>query len=118
MKEPIRKVKLKDGTIRYRLGVDIGRDEHGKRQQLTCTFEKLNDGLPRDKNPTSQTECAKLPFADELVCRSSGNAEDSRGLGDIDYEREIIVRVNRTWPGRRRSRQAVCDSDGESKSSP
>ena len=43
MKEPIRKVKLKDGTIRYRLVVDIGRDEHAKRQQLTRTFDKLKE---------------------------------------------------------------------------
>ena len=27
MKEPIRKIELKDGTVRYRLVVDIGRDE-------------------------------------------------------------------------------------------
>ncbi len=32
MKEPIRKIELKEGTVRYRLVVDIGRDEHGKRQ--------------------------------------------------------------------------------------
>jgi len=30
MKEPIRKITLKDGTIRYRLVVDVGRDENGK----------------------------------------------------------------------------------------
>jgi hypothetical protein len=26
MKEPIRKITLKDGTVRYRLVVDVGRD--------------------------------------------------------------------------------------------
>jgi hypothetical protein len=29
--------------VRYRLVVDIGRDEDGKRQQLTRTFDKLKD---------------------------------------------------------------------------
>ena len=43
MKEPIRKIKLKDGTVRYRLVVDIGLDENGKRQQLTRTFDKLKE---------------------------------------------------------------------------
>jgi integrase len=43
VKEPIRKVELKDGTIRYRLVVDIGLDDNGKRQQLTRTFEKLKE---------------------------------------------------------------------------
>ena len=27
MKEPIRKIEMKDGTLRYRLVVDIGRDD-------------------------------------------------------------------------------------------
>jgi integrase len=43
VKEPIRKIELKDGTVRYRLVVDIGRDENGKRQQITRTFDKLKD---------------------------------------------------------------------------
>lgn len=43
MKEPIRKVKLKDGTVRYRLVVDIGEDENGDRKQLTRTFDRLKD---------------------------------------------------------------------------
>ena len=39
MKEPIKKIRLKDGTVRYRLVVDIGHDENGRRKQLTRTFE-------------------------------------------------------------------------------
>ena len=39
MKEPIKKIRLKDGTVRYRLVVDIGNDEHGRRKQLTRTFD-------------------------------------------------------------------------------
>ena len=37
VKEPIRKIELKDGTVRYRLVVDIGRDEKGKRQQIIAS---------------------------------------------------------------------------------
>jgi integrase len=43
VKEPIRKIELKDGTVRYRLVVDIGLDDNGKRQQLTRTFDKLKE---------------------------------------------------------------------------
>src|SRR5690349_15892826 len=39
MKEPIRKLEHKDGTVRYRLVVDIGRDENGRRRQITRTFD-------------------------------------------------------------------------------
>ena len=57
MKEPIRKIKLKDGTVRYRLVVDIGLDENGKRQQLTRTFDKLKEAraeLSRIRHETDQ----------------------------------------------------------------
>jgi integrase len=38
--EPIKKITLKDGTVRYRFVVDIGRDpETGKRKQKTYTFD-------------------------------------------------------------------------------
>jgi integrase len=43
VKEPIRKIELKDGTVRYRLVVDIGCDENGKRQQITRTFDKFKE---------------------------------------------------------------------------
>ena len=43
MKEPIRKITLADGTIRYRLVVDIGKDDSGKRRQLTRTFDRQKD---------------------------------------------------------------------------
>lgn len=57
MKEPIRKIELRDGTIRYRLVVDIGLDENGKRQQLTRTFDKLKEAraeLSRIRHETDQ----------------------------------------------------------------
>ena len=57
MKEPIRKIELKGGTVRYRLVVDIGYDENGKRQQLTRTFDKLKearDELSRIRHQTNE----------------------------------------------------------------
>jgi integrase len=56
MKEPITKITLKDGTIRYRLVVDAGRDENGKRKQLTRTFDtkrEARDELSRIRHETN-----------------------------------------------------------------
>src|SRR6266571_3354361 len=57
MKEPIRKITLKDGTVRYRLVVDVRRDENGKRQQITRTFDRRKDArdeLSRIRHETSR----------------------------------------------------------------
>jgi integrase len=54
--EPIHKITLKDGAIRYRLVVDIGRDENGKRKQLTRTFDtqrEAREELSRVRHETN-----------------------------------------------------------------
>ncbi len=56
MKEPINKITLKDGSVRYRLVVDIGRDEHGRRKQLTRTFDtrrEAREELSRTRHETN-----------------------------------------------------------------
>ena len=56
MKEPIHKITLKDGTVRYRLVVDAGRDQNGKRKQLTRTFDtkrEARDELSRVRHETN-----------------------------------------------------------------
>lgn len=45
MKEPIRKITHKDGSVRYRLVVDIGVSPEGKRKQLTRTFKTKKEAL-------------------------------------------------------------------------
>lgn len=57
MSDPIKKITLKDGTVRYRFVVDIGRDpETDKRQQKTFTFEPGAKPVPSttrsDTSPT------------------------------------------------------------------
>ena len=57
MSERIRKITLKNGAVRYRLVVDTGRDEQGRRQQLTRTFDRLKDArgeLARIRHETDQ----------------------------------------------------------------
>lgn len=45
MKDPVRKITHKDGSVRYRLVVDIGVDAAGKREQLTRTFKTKKEAL-------------------------------------------------------------------------
>ncbi|MGW3044401.1 tyrosine-type recombinase/integrase [Kitasatospora sp. NPDC001159] len=45
MKEPIRKIVHKDGSVRYRLVVDIGVTAEGKRKQLTRTFKTKKEAM-------------------------------------------------------------------------
>ena len=56
MKEPINKITLKDGSVRYRLVVDVGRDEKGTQKQLTCTFDtrrEAREELSRIRHETN-----------------------------------------------------------------
>lgn len=40
MADPIKRIELKDGTVRYRFVIDVGRDpDTGKRKQVTHTFD-------------------------------------------------------------------------------
>lgn len=43
MADPIKKVTLQNGTVRYRFVIDVGRDENGKRKQLTVTKDTLKE---------------------------------------------------------------------------
>ncbi|RKE21923.1 tyrosine-type recombinase/integrase [Streptomyces sp. TLI_171] len=45
MKDPIRKITHKDGSVRYRLVVDIGVTPEGKRKQLTRTFKTKKEAV-------------------------------------------------------------------------
>ncbi len=43
MREPIRKITLAGGQVRYRLVVDAGRGPDGRRRQITRTFDRRKD---------------------------------------------------------------------------
>lgn len=58
MADPIKKVTLRDGTVRYRTVVDAGRDENGKRVQITIT---------RDSKTEAKNERSRI-----LAQRSAG----------------------------------------------
>ena len=45
MTEPIRKLTTKDGAVRYRVVVDVGRKPDGKRAQRTATFARRKEAV-------------------------------------------------------------------------
>ena len=98
VKEPIRKIEMKDGTVRYRLVVDIGRDENGKQQQLTRTFDKLKDAraeLSRIRHETDEGIYVKPSdiTGNQTVAPSPSS---SRRVGSLVEEGRHAER--RAWP--------------------
>ncbi|MFC5996256.1 tyrosine-type recombinase/integrase [Pseudonocardia hispaniensis] len=56
MSDPIKRIVLKDGRIRYRFVVDVGRDpQTGKRMQLTRTFDTLREARAERARMISET---------------------------------------------------------------
>src|SRR5215471_11008842 len=99
MKEPIRKITLGDGSVRYRLVVDIGQDETGKRKQLTRTFDRLKDAraeLSRIRHQTTEgtyvkpSEITVSQYLDEYL---AGATRDRRESTKANY-REALKPVH------------------------
>lgn len=59
-KDPIKTITLKDSSTRYRFVVDIGRDENGKRKQLTCTFDTKKEAKAEYARITHQRNTGSL----------------------------------------------------------
>lgn len=102
MKEPIRKIELKDGTVRYRLVVDIGRDENGKRQQLTQTFDKLKEAraeLSRIRHETDKgvyvkpSDITVNQYLDEYFVGATRGRRESTKVSYRDAFRPVRERL-------------------------
>lgn len=102
MKEPIRKIELKDRTVRYRLVVDIGRDEKGKRQQITRTFDKLKEAraeLSRIRHETDQgtyvkpSEITVNEYLDEYLVGATRGRRESTKVSYRDAFRPVRERL-------------------------
>lgn len=102
VKEPIRKIELKDGTVRYRLVVDIGRDEKGKRQQITRTFDKLKEAraeLSRIRHETDQgtyikpSEITVDDYLDEYLVGATRGRRESTKVSYRDAFRPVRERL-------------------------
>jgi integrase len=116
VKEPIRKIELKDGTMRYRLVVDIGRDEHGKRQQITRTFDKLKEAraeLSRVRHETDQgtyvkpSEITVSEYLDEYLVGATRGRRESTKVSYRDAFRPVRERLGA------RALQSVSKADIE-----
>jgi integrase len=116
VKEPIRKMEMKDGTVRYRLVVDIGRDENGKRQQLTRTFDKLKDAraeLSRIRHETDKGTYVKPSditvnqYLDEYFAGATRGRRESTKVSYRDAFRPVRERLGE------RTLQSVTKADIE-----
>lgn len=116
MKEPIKKIRLKDGTVRYRLVVDIGHDENGRRKQLTRTFDTRRDAreeLSRIRHETNLGTYIKPSKETVNACLDGylkGATRDLRAPTKRNYEDAL-------WPVRERlgtrPLQSITKSDVE-----
>lgn len=117
MKEPIRKIELRDGTVRYRLVVDIGRDETGRRQQLTHTFDKLKDArdeLSRIRHESNAgtyvkpSEITVNQYLDEYLVGATRGRRESTKVSYRDAFRPVRERLGN------RHLQSISKADIES----
>lgn len=116
MKEPIRKIELKDGTVRYRLVVDIGQDENGKRQQITRTFDKLKDAraeLSRIRHETDKgvyvkpSDITVNQYLDDYFVGATRGRRESTQVSYRDAFRPVRERLGK------RKLQSVTKADIE-----
>lgn len=57
MADPIKRIELKDGTVRYRFVIDIGRDpDTGKRQQKTFTYDTKKEAKAEHARVKHETD--------------------------------------------------------------
>jgi integrase len=66
-KDPIKTITLKDGTTRYRFVVDVGRDENGRRKQLTCTFDTKKEAKAEYARITHQRNTGTLVVPSKMT---------------------------------------------------
>src|SRR5262249_3632600 len=102
MKEPIRKITLADGAVRYRLVVDIGRDEKGRRKQLTRTFDRLKDAraeLSRIRHQTTEgtyvqpSKITVSQYLDEYLVGATRNRRAPTKANDRDALKPVQARL-------------------------
>src|ERR1017187_8653543 len=102
MKEPIRKITLAGGTVRYRLVVDIGLDDNGKRRQLTRTYDKQKDAraeLSRIRHQKAEGTYVPPPnltvsqYLDEYLVGATRNRRASTKATDRDAFKPFCERL-------------------------
>jgi integrase len=102
VKEPIRKITLTDGSVRYRLVVDVGHDEHGRRKQITRTYDKLKEAraeLSRVRHQTAEgtyvqpSEITVDQYLDEYFVGATRGRRESTKVSYRDAFRPVRERL-------------------------
>ena len=92
MSDPVKKITLKDGTVRYRFVVDIGRDpETDKRQQKTFTYDTRRearaeyDKVRHQSNEGTYVRPTKITVSEYLNDWLEGVTRDLRDSSKRSY---------------------------------
>jgi len=115
--DPIKRIELKDGTVRYRFVIDIGRDpETGKRQQRTFTFDTKKEA--KAEHARIKHECDRGTYVrpsnltvNEFLDEYEASAARSVEEATASNTRKALLHV-RDRLGTRRL-QTVVESDVE-----
>lgn len=83
-KDPIKTITLKDGTTRYRFVVDVGRDENGKRKQLTVTKDTKKEAKAEYSRITHQRNTGSLVAPSNLTVNDLLNIWIKAATRDVE----------------------------------
>lgn len=118
MANPIKRIERKDGTVRYRFVVDVGRDpETGKRKQLTVTKDTMKEAraeYARIRHETDRgvfvrpTKLTVDEFLDEWLASATRDVE----RGTAANYRDALLPVRRRLGGQLLQQLVEADIEG------
>lgn len=116
MADPIKRVELKNGTVRYRFVIDVGRKADGRRDQRTHTFDTRNQAKAEYARVRHETDRGTYvrpsvmtvnQFLDEWLASATRDVEK----GTAANYRDALLPVRHRLGDRRL--QAVLEADVE-----
>lgn len=117
MADPVKKVVLKNGTVRWRTVVDVGRDADGKRKQLTITRPTKAEVLAERARILHQRSAGTLVVPSKTTVAELVEAWLKTATRDVEdatkRSYEDAMRYVRTHLGHKRL-QEVAEDDIES----
>ena len=84
MADPIKKITLRDGTVRYRFVIDVGRDADGKRKQLTVTQDTLKEAKDELARLRHERRTGQLILPSKMTVSGLLDAYMASKKGDVE----------------------------------
>jgi len=82
--DPIKKIALRDGTVRYRFVIDVGRDADGKRKQLTVTMDTAKAAKDEMARLRHERRTGQLILPSKMTVAQLLDAYMASKQGDIE----------------------------------